>query len=273
MSATQILLERDPELELLSDLLAETRASEGRVVLIRGEAGIGKTSLVREFLARHRDDANVLFGACDDLLTPQALAPFWDIARTEHSLLAPLEKGDRQSLLAAVLDLLERSLRPTVLVIEDTQWADEATLDAIKYLGRRVDQTHGLMILTYRDTEVDHDHPLRGVIGELPPKNLVRVQLKGLSAEAVATMIGTTTSRDISDIVALTDGNPLFVSEMARTAAEEVPLSVRDSVLARAAKLSLKARDARHDLCDPRASGEERSRCPARPDRGGVGRV
>jgi predicted ATPase len=79
-----------------------------------------------------------------------------------------------------LLELLSRKLRPTVLVIEDTQWADEATLDVIKFLGRRIVRSHSLLILTYRDGEVDGDHPLRQVIGELPPQNLVRMHLDRL---------------------------------------------------------------------------------------------
>ncbi len=143
-----VLLERDGELELLAGLLADIGSSGGKVVLVRGEAGIGKSSLVTEFLESHSDEVHVLFGACDDLLTPQPLGPFWDVARDEPALADPLETGDRQAVLAASLDLLARSLRPNIMVIEDTQWADEATFDAIKYLGRRIARTNGLLLLT-----------------------------------------------------------------------------------------------------------------------------
>ena len=141
----------------------------------------------------------------------------------------------------AVLDLLSRSLRPTVLVLEDTQWADEATLDLIKFLGRRIARTNGLLILTYRDVEVDAEHPLRQVIGELPPQILIRMPLKRLSAEAVASMIEGG-SFDLDEVLALTGGNPLFVSEILASGVEAVPTSVRDSVLARASKISPQAR-------------------------------
>ena len=132
-----MLLEREKELGLMADLLAGVGSSGGKVVLVRGEAGIGKSTLVREFVEAHGDEAHVYFGFCDDLLTPQPLGPFWDISRDETSLSQPLENGDRMAVMGVALDLLSRSLRPTVLVVEDTHWADEATLDVIRYLGTR----------------------------------------------------------------------------------------------------------------------------------------
>jgi len=232
-----MILERETELAELGRLVDKTRSPGGRVVLVRGEAGIGKSTLINRFVADSQDRAHTLLGACDDLLTPQPLGPIWDIARQEPSITGPLAAGDRRAVMEAVLDLLSRSLRPTVLVLEDTQWADEATLDLIKFLGRRIARANGLLILTYRDIEVDADHPLRQVIGELPPQNLVRMSLKRLSAEAVASMIEDE-SFDLNEVLSLTGGNPLFVSEVLASGVQAVPTSVRDSVLARAAKIS-----------------------------------
>lgn len=211
--------------------------------MLRGEAGIGKTALVQEFLRRHSDTAHILTGTCDDLLTPQPLGPFWDMAREETSLAGLLEKGDRPGLLRATLDLLSRSLRPTILVIEDTQWADEATLDAIKYVGRRVPSTHGLLLLTYRDTDVDYDHPLRGVIGDLPPPSVTRVRLGGLSSGAVASLIAES-GLDPEEVLEATGGNPLFVTQLMVTAGEGVPASVQDSVMTRVRRVSPESRQA-----------------------------
>jgi len=236
-----MLLDRDKELGLLSGLLAGVGSSGGKVVLVRGEAGIGKSLLVRECFGGRDDEAHVYFGFCDDLLTPQPLGPFWDVAREEPSLGESLEKGDRRAVMETLLDLLSRSLRPTVLVVEDTHWADEATFDVIKYLGRRIGGSNGLLVLTYRDGEVDHDHPLRQVIGDLAPEDLVRIHLGGLSVEAVAALVEDT-DLDSDQVVALTDGNPLFVTEVAASGVEGVPSSVQDSVLARAGKLSSGAR-------------------------------
>jgi DNA-binding CsgD family transcriptional regulator len=239
-----MLLEREPQLEILADILAKVGSSSGRVVLVRGEAGIGKTALVNEFLAVHDGKAHVLAGSCDDLTAPQPLGPFWDMARLgEKSLLDPLESSDLPGLVLAILDLLARSLRPTVLVIEDTQWADEATLDVVQYLGRRIDQTHGLLILTYRDSEVDIDHPLRAVVGLLPPRTVIRIQLAGLSADAISQLLGEGNG-DIAELMKLTNGNPLFVTEVLGTGTAGIPPSIQDSVLGRVARLSASARGA-----------------------------
>jgi len=232
-----MLLERDGELGLMADLLAGVDSAGGKVVLLRGEAGIGKSSLVTEFAERNADETHLLFGSCDDLLTPQPLGPFWDFAREEPLLAEPLENGDRPGVLAATMNLLSRLLRPSILVIEDTHWADEATLDAIKYLGRRIARTNGLLVLTYRDGEVDYDHPLRGVIGEIPPHSVVRIQLGGLSLSAVSSIIGDS-NLDAEEVLAATKGNPFLVTEMASADGVVVPASVQDSVMARVRKLS-----------------------------------
>lgn len=236
-----VFLERDRELELLTDLLADIGASGGRVALLRGEAGIGKSALVEEFVARNKANAHVLVGVCDDLLTPPALGPFWDFARHEPSLTEHLENSDRSRVLGATLELLSRSLRPTILVFEDTQWADEATLDAIKYLGRRISATHGLLLLTFRETDVDYEHPLRGVIGDLSPSRVVRFHLGGISVSAVAKLIGKT-ELDPDEVMAATGGNPFLVTQLASTGGEAVPPSIQDSIMAQVRKVSPESR-------------------------------
>jgi predicted ATPase len=211
-----VLLERDREVQLLTGLLAGADTG-GHVVLIRGEAGVGKTSLVREFIERIGDEAHILVGTCDDLSTPQPLSPFYDIARTEPDIAQALGAQDRRSLFDATLELLSRRLRPTVLVIEDTQWAGEATLDAIRFLGRRIHDTNSLLILTYRDEADDLDHPLRAALGAIAIADMTRIHLECLSAEAVAALLEGT-GHDLPTVMRLTDGNPLYVAEIAASA-------------------------------------------------------
>ena len=232
-----MLLERERELADLAAIVDGLEESGGLVVLIRGEAGIGKSSLVTEMIARRRDTTHILIGTCDDLLTPQTLGAFWDIARDEPDVEVALEADDRRRVQEAVLTLLSRRLRPTILIIEDTQWADEGTLDAVKYLGRRVTRTNGVIVLTYRDSEVDLDHPLRQVIGDLPPTAVVRMPLDPLSADAVAEMIGHG-RHDVGTVLRQTDGNPLYVNEMLAWDSDEVPSSIHDMVVARASRAS-----------------------------------
>jgi DNA-binding CsgD family transcriptional regulator/tetratricopeptide (TPR) repeat protein len=232
-----MILERDHELAALTGALTGLECSGGRVVLVRGEAGIGKTALIQHLVQEVRGRAHVLVGACDDLLTPQPLGPFWDVAREDASVAAPLHRGERQDVVEALLALLVRRPRPTVLVLEDTQWADEATMDVVMFLGRRIGRTNGLLVLTYRDGEVDAEHPLRQVIGALPAQVLVRLDLRRLSADAVAAMVADR-HVDAGQVLALTGGNPLFVTEVLASGTETVPSSVQESVLARVARLT-----------------------------------
>ncbi len=238
-----MLLERARELALLIDLVTNLGGSGGKVVLIRGEAGIGKSALIREFFNTSQKGARFYIGFCDDLQTPQPYGPLWDIARDEPALRRALENRHRQDVLGACFDLLSASLRPNVLVVEDTQWSDEATLDAIKYVGRRIARTNGLLLLTYRDGELDDYHPLRRVISDLAPESVVRIELAGLSRSAVAEIVSSS-GLDPDWVLEATHGNPFLVTELASTASSEVPSSVRDSVLARVSKLSTDSQQA-----------------------------
>ncbi|MGH8913899.1 MAG: ATP-binding protein, partial [Acidimicrobiia bacterium] len=172
------LLERNGVLGRLDDLLASARGGNGRAILVRGEAGIGKTSVVRAFTDAHGEDAHVLWGGCDDLLTARPLGPIWDMALDEPSLGDALRGTDRYEAFSAILELMSRALRPTIVVIEDIHWADEATLDLVKFLGRRIDRTHGLLVLTYRDGEVPGDLPLRAALGDVAASALERIALE-----------------------------------------------------------------------------------------------
>jgi DNA-binding CsgD family transcriptional regulator/tetratricopeptide (TPR) repeat protein len=237
----RMLLERDGELGRLVGLLGEVADGGGRVVLILGHAGVGKTALVSRFLAEVGDRTHILLGYCDDLITPQPLGPFWDLARDEPLLRSVLEAGDVRAVMEAVMELMTRRLRATVVAIEDVQWADEATLDVVRYVGRRIGTSSGILLMTYRSGEVDNDHPLRQVIGQLEPRHVVRFALPPLSEAAVAEMLGGS-ELDIGDVMALTGGNPLFVSEVLDWGIDGVPPSIRDAVLTRAGHLSSDAR-------------------------------
>ncbi|HEX6221301.1 MAG TPA: AAA family ATPase, partial [Acidimicrobiia bacterium] len=253
-----MLLEREGELGLLTDLLADVGSSGGKVVLIRGEAGIGKSSLVGGFLSSAADIAHIHIGYCDDLQTPQPLGPLWDISRSEPALRKALQSRDRQAVLESFFDLTAGSLRPTVVVIEDTQWSDEATRDVIKYVGRRMARANGLLLLTHRIGEVDRDHPLRGVIGDLPPQNVARIELEGLSRSGVSELVADS-GLDPDRVLSATNGNPFLVTELASFGDGEVPASVRDSVVSRIGKLSSTARDMLRvmSVIPDRISGED----------------
>jgi DNA-binding CsgD family transcriptional regulator/tetratricopeptide (TPR) repeat protein len=235
------LLERAAVLDELSGLLAAT-ATGGRVVLLAGEAGIGKSALVRRFRERRSADAGFLLGTCDPLHTPRALGPLHDIARETGGRLAEtLASGPREAVFAAFLDQLVRAPRPHVVVVEDAHWADEATLDLLVFLGRRLDRTLAMLLVTYRDDELAVDHPLRTVIGRLPAPAVHRVRLAPLSEAAVAEL-ARRAGRPAAGLRALTGGNPLLVTEVLAAGDSGVPLTVRDLVLARVAGLPAPAR-------------------------------
>ena len=167
--------------------MADALDGRGRLVLVTGEAGIGKTALVREFCDRQRPQRRVLWGACDGLRTPRPFAPFVDIAATVSDGLAEtIARGERPArCFAALIDELAAAA-PTILVIEDLHWADEATLDVMTMLGRRAEIVPALVVATYRDDELTADHPLRSVLGELRIGHGVRrLPLSPLSLDAV----------------------------------------------------------------------------------------
>jgi DNA-binding CsgD family transcriptional regulator/tetratricopeptide (TPR) repeat protein len=238
------LLERDDHLAALRDLLAAVVSSrQGRLVLVRGEAGIGKTALVRRFCEEQQPPTRILLGACEGLFTPRALGPFVDIARLTGGELEELV--DRGGLPHAVVSVLSGQLAkgvPTVLVLEDLHWADEATLDVLRLLGRRIDAIRALVVATYRDDELGDSHPLRVVLGELARTPAVsRLDTSRLSAGAVA-QLARPYSVDAEELYRNTGGNPFFVSEVLAAGTAEIPSTVRDAVLARAAGLSSAAR-------------------------------
>ena len=237
MAAVDPPLERESELDLMASLLADIGSSGGRVVLIRGEVGVGKTTLVREFLDRSSSRAHVVTGACDDLLTARPLGPFRDMTRDEPELFEALETGSSSMVMDTVLDLMSERSRSTVAVIEDVHWADDATLDVIRVVGRRIRDTTGLLLLTYRDGEVDHEHPLRGVMGALPSDNVVRIRLTGLSLEGVSLLVAES-GLNPEHVFSVTGGNPFLTIEMASGDGVSVPASVQDSVLSRLRTMS-----------------------------------
>ena len=238
------LLERSQQLALLADRLADVTArSHGRVVLISGEAGIGKTALLRRFCADQGKSVRVLWAACDPLFTPRPLGPLLDLARLiQGALQEQVESGARPHDVAAALLRELESPAPTVLVLEDLHWADEATLDVVRLLAGRVGSVPALVVASYRDDQLHRTHPLRIVLGELPGGDVVRrVHIETLSREAVGTL-SQASEIDADELFARTAGNPFFVTEALAAEMELLPPTVRDAVLARAARLTPTAR-------------------------------
>jgi DNA-binding CsgD family transcriptional regulator len=241
---TGALLERSDQLSALAESLEAVIAeSTGRLVLVGGEAGVGKTVLLQGFCDRASQSAQILWGACAGLLTPSPLGPLFDIAEVTRGDLEELvSSGARPHEVAAALIRELSGARATILVLEDLHWADEATLDVLRLLARTVESAPVLLIASYRDDELDRGHPLQLVLGELGTARAVaRLEVPPLSAAGVGEL-AEPYGVDADDLYRRTNGNPFFVTEALAAETEVIPPTVRDAVLARVARLSAPAR-------------------------------
>ena len=236
------LLERGELLHELETLFVDAVARHGRVVTLSGEAGIGKTVLTRHFTGLHRETAVVRWGACETMFTGRPLGPLFDMAYEAGGRLASALEGDapQEQLFAALLEELRSSRRPSIVVIEDIHWADEATLDLIRFLSRRIEAMAAMLVVTHRSDEVHR--ALQIVLGDLARLPHARsLRLPALTAGAVAEL-ASESDVDVDLLHRITAGNPFFVTEVLAAGATGIPPTVRDAVLARAARLSDPAR-------------------------------
>ena len=243
-----MLLERDATLEALTHAVSEAAEGRGSVVLVTGEAGIGKTSLVRAFAERSAADARLLLTACDDLMAPRTLGPLRDAAlRGDGPLAAALNDGEPvDGVFTAVLEELAAA-PPTVLVVEDIHWADDATLDVLGYAARRIAGLGALLVLTFRDDEIDPRHPVQRLLGVLATAPVQRLALEPLSRGAVR-RLSEGTGADSAALHRTTRGNPFFVTEALASPRDAVPASVVEAVLARVQRLGPECREALDQL-------------------------
>jgi DNA-binding NarL/FixJ family response regulator len=250
VSAT--LLERGHEVATIARAARQAAAGEGQVVLVYGEAGIGKSRIVEAVRGFVPAEGRVLVGRCDDLATARPLGPFHDLAdHVGRDLAAALGTPgvDRDRVLAALRAELAFEAKPTLLAIEDVHWADEATLDVLLYLVRRIGQLPAVLLLTYRDDEIAADHPLQRVLGQAAGTGrAVHLPLRRLSAAAVRRLTGDT-DLDADEVYAVTAGNPFFVGEvLAAGSATGVPRTVVAAVMARVRDLPPETRTALEHL-------------------------
>lgn len=240
------LFERQHEIEQLEAALARAQTGIGSVTLIFGEAGIGKTSVVTEFAARCDGKTRVLKGHCDPLSTPSPFAPLYDIARQlgREFLLQLEQTRNRIALFSMFIERLQEHTQPTVLIVEDVHWADDATCDLLKYVTKRAIDMRVLLLVTYRDDEADGNTALLSLFGELANTHPVhRLRLAPLGEESVR-QLAAGCPIDVDGIYRKTGGNPFYVTEMIASKSAGVPDTVRDAVLARASRISKRGRDA-----------------------------
>ncbi|MFI7706038.1 ATP-binding protein [Nonomuraea sp. NPDC049480] len=233
------ILEREDELAALGSSVRDAGDGSGTVVLISGEAGIGKSSLVEAIRGVLPAEGRLLIGYCDDLVTPRVLGPLRDlIGSVGTALTRALELGDRGEVLEALRDELGWANHPTVLAIEDVHWADEATFDVLRYLVRRAAQLPLVLVLTYRDDELSTDHPLQQLLGLASRVGPVRRLRLARLTESAVRRLSAAANADADEVFAITSGNPYFVTEvLASGDATTVPLTIADAVQARTAHL------------------------------------
>lgn len=241
-----MLLERDAPLNLMLEQAKAATEGRGAIILLFGEAGIGKTSILQKFRSSIGSDARVVWGGCDALFTPRPFGPLHDMGQDLGTDAQALLRAGASApeVLDAILKGLENSPRGTVFVFEDVHWADHATLDVLKAFGRRISFLNTLLVMSFRDDEIGVTHPLEQVLGDLPQSRVQRVKLEALSETAVR-QLDSTGEHDASQLHGITGGNPFFITELLaseRGSADPLPASVTDSVNARLNRLGDKER-------------------------------
>ena len=261
----RIFVGRDAQVEQLSQLWKEAAAGQLRVALLAGEPGVGKTRLAAEVAeAAHADGATVLAGRCDeDLGVPyqpfvEALRHFVDhtspedlaarLGRYKGELvrlvpelaeripgLVPLLRSDpeteRYRLFDAVAAWLvaASAVQPVLLMLDDLQWAAKPTLLLLRHVVRSAEPKQLLVLGTYRDTDLGHDHPLIELLADLRRHGAVeRLSLMGLDSSSVVAFITLAAGHELDGddrafaraVYEETEGNPFFVREVLRHLAE-----------------------------------------------------
>ena len=214
------------------------------MVIVGGDAGIGKTALARALADGGGTPERVLWGACDPLSTPRPLGPFVDLAVACGGALQAVVA--RPCTPHEVFSALREELsgEPAVVIVEDAHWADQATLDVLRLLGRRIRSLPVLAVVTYREEANAGVDALRVALGDLSSTaGVSRLTLAPLSREAVGTLAAGSRI-DADELYRRTSGNPFYVTEVIEAGDTAVPATVRDAVLARVAHLGTGSHEA-----------------------------
>jgi DNA-binding CsgD family transcriptional regulator len=236
------MVERTGQLARLRDALAQAGRGVGTTVLLSGEAGIGKTTLLRAFAEVATTNARVFEGRCDELITPRTLGPFRDMARHHRRVFGDV-LDDRDAFIDVLTAEMGFRQRPAVVIVEDLQWADHASLDIVGFLGRRMHALPALLVVSYRDDDVPDNEPLQRLLGSLAGPSTIRIHLGGLSDGAVGGL-AVAAGMDPAPVVAAVGGNPFYLSEVILEGNAAMPRSVRDAVAARVTALPAPCQDA-----------------------------
>jgi len=248
----QTLLEREGVIAEMEGLVRRAARGSGQMLLLRGEAGVGKSAAVRRFLETAASRVQVLLGCCDPLSAPRPLGPLIDMlaqlpGARAAGLSAAIDAGNSESVYTRLLEVFDDGRR-WVCVIEDAHWADGATLDLLRFLARRINSLPVLVVVSYRDDELDQAHPLAIVLGDMANHAVSRIGLSPLSASAVR-LLAAGSGVNAEQLHGLTGGNPFYVTEVLAASADgstigALPRSVAEAVWGRLARLSAAGREA-----------------------------
>ena len=235
---------RAEELAALEEAFASAARGNGRLVLLSGEAGAGKSTLIAALRARIAP-AVVLVGHCDPLSAPRPAGPLSDVAASlDEELVRILAVGERRGLFDAALRALTTGRPPRVIVFEDIHWADELTLELLGFFARRIAALPLLVIASYREDQVTGSHPTRRWLGTVSTVSAVTaVRVPPLSVPQVAELAAGS-GLDPLDLHTRTGGNAFFVSEILAAPHADVPSRVADAIAARTSRLTAPAHHA-----------------------------
>jgi predicted ATPase/DNA-binding CsgD family transcriptional regulator len=239
------LVERSAQLDQLRSLLAGAAEGNGHVVTLIGEAGAGKTALVNVFSGLVTTGMRVLRGACENFGTAEPLGPLRDLTREAGWTLpeALSSAENRIALFSEVFRLLNEGTTASLVMIEDIHWADDSTLNLIRYFGRRIRSSRILLLLTARRDDPDQRSRLRGALADIPSTSLTRIDVPALSKTAV-NELAERRGLDGDEVFRVTGGNAYFVAELMKAGVwTAMPETIRDVILARADTLPENERD------------------------------
>ena len=240
--SSNTLIEREDALKQFAKATEQLDRGMGGFVLVSGEAGVGKTSLLIEAKELLKHQYQFLWSGCDPIATPRPLGPIYEIAEHVSSQVVNLleKNAPKIDVFNAFYKEVENAEKPLILIYEDVHWADHASLGAFEFLARRISFMNCLIVLSFRDDEISEQHPFKQVLDVMPTGSTTEIKLAALSLEGVTQLV-IDSQHNIKELYRVTAGNPFFITELLaaqNTLRESIPDSIQDAINFRLIQLS-----------------------------------